>query len=98
MPKVEMAPDPYAMAEGCDAIIVVTDWNEFKHLDMERIRDSMKEATLIDGRNIYDPNQMDKSGFKYRGIGRGYNGVRINGQAEHEIIHGASSPSSDLRL
>ncbi len=74
MPQVEMVETPYKLAEGADAIIVVTDWNEFKQLDMERIRDSMRQPVLIDGRNIYDPKRMRELGFRYRGVGRGYNG------------------------
>lgn len=72
IPEIELAPDPYKLAEGCDALVVCTEWNEFKHLDLARIRDLMREPVLIDGRNIYDPKQMYALGFKYRGMGRGY--------------------------
>jgi UDPglucose 6-dehydrogenase len=91
MPKVEMASDSYTLAQGCDALIVVTEWNEFIHLDMERIRDIMKQPIILDGRNIYDPEMMSKLGIKYRGVGRGYNGARMNGEADHEIL---ATPSS----
>jgi len=72
MPEVELASDPYSMAKGCDALVVVTEWNEFKNLDLERIRSAMKTPILLDGRNIYDPAEMQSLGFTYRGIGRGY--------------------------
>jgi UDPglucose 6-dehydrogenase len=72
LPEIELASDPYQLAEGSDALVVCTEWNEFKHLDLARIRDLMREPVLIDGRNIYDPKQMYALGFKYRGIGRGY--------------------------
>ncbi len=72
LPGVELVSDPYQMAEGCDALVVCTEWNEFKHLDLVRIRDSMRQPVLIDGRNIYEPDQMRKLGFRYRGMGRGY--------------------------
>ncbi len=72
LPAVEMFEDPYSMAEGCDALIVVTDWNEFKQLDLERIKTLMKTPVLFDGRNIYDPPTMREMGFRYRGMGRGY--------------------------
>jgi UDPglucose 6-dehydrogenase len=75
MPAVEMYPDPYTMADGCDALMVNTEWNEFKQLSLSRIRESMKTPVIFDGRNIYDPNQMKQMGFRYRGLGRGYNGV-----------------------
>ena len=63
---------PYAVAEGADALILVTEWNEFKQLDMQRIVRSMRQPVLFDTRNIYDPAKMQALGFTYRGIGRGY--------------------------
>lgn len=69
---VELADDPYTLAEGCDALIVITEWNEFKHLGLKRIRDLMNQPVFIDGRNIYDPETMNELGFYYRGVGRGY--------------------------
>ncbi|MEX2162201.1 MAG: UDP-glucose/GDP-mannose dehydrogenase family protein [Anaerolineales bacterium] len=82
LPKVEMAKDAYELARNTDAILVVTEWNEFKNLDLERLRDSMRQPVLIDGRNIYQPEQMRKLGFSYQGVGRGYNG---NGAIKTEI-------------
>jgi UDPglucose 6-dehydrogenase len=82
LPKVEMARDAYDLADGADALIVVTEWNEFKNLDLERIRTSMRQAVVLDGRNIYQPEQMRRLGFNYQGIGRGYNG---NGVTKTEI-------------
>jgi len=67
------ANDPYELAAGCDALILVTEWNEFKQLDFKRIRAAMKSPVLVDGRNVYDSPAMGKLGFKYRGVGRGYN-------------------------
>jgi UDPglucose 6-dehydrogenase len=72
LPKIELSDDAYDLAEGCDALVVVTDWNEFKNLDLARIRDAMRGNVVIDGRNIYEPEQMRELGFYYRGIGRGY--------------------------
>ncbi|MCJ7701533.1 MAG: UDP-glucose/GDP-mannose dehydrogenase family protein [Anaerolineales bacterium] len=74
MLAVKMYPDPYSMAEGCDALMVNTEWNEFKQLNRRQIKESMRTPVLFDGRNIYDPGEMKKLGFKYRGLGRGYNG------------------------
>jgi UDPglucose 6-dehydrogenase len=71
MPAVELMDDPYTMATGCDALMVVTEWNEFKNLDMERIRTLLKQPVLLDGRNIYNPEYMLSLGFTYLGIGRG---------------------------
>jgi UDPglucose 6-dehydrogenase len=72
LPAVEMYDDPYQMAKGCDALVVVTEWNEFKQLDLERIKGLLKEPVIFDGRNIYDPARMKVLGFTYRGVGRGY--------------------------
>ncbi len=71
MPGVEMVTDAYALAEGVDAVLVATEWNEFKNLDLARVRDSMKQPVLLDGRNIYQPNIMRNLGFTYYGVGRG---------------------------
>ncbi|HSB65043.1 MAG TPA: UDP-glucose/GDP-mannose dehydrogenase family protein [Anaerolineales bacterium] len=72
LPEVEMMPDPYTLAKGCDALVVLTDWNEFKQLDRPRLRDLMRQPILYDGRNIYEPDEMAKCGFIYRGVGRGF--------------------------
>jgi len=72
LPEVELAGDPYSLAKGCDALVIITEWNEFKNLDLGRIRSTMKTPVLLDGRNIYDPGEMRSLGFTYRGIGRGY--------------------------
>jgi UDPglucose 6-dehydrogenase len=86
MPGVEMFPDPYSMAEGCDALMVITEWNEFKQLDLERVKQLMKQPVLFDGRNIYEPTKMQRLGFIYRGFGRGYNGHLNNAKAEKEAL------------
>ncbi|MEA3346032.1 MAG: UDP-glucose/GDP-mannose dehydrogenase family protein [Chloroflexota bacterium] len=71
-PKVQLADDPYELAQGCDALVICTGWNEFKQLDMGRIREAMRQPVLIDGRNLYEPAEMRALGFTYRGVGRGY--------------------------
>jgi len=72
LPEIKLAEDPYDLAEGCDAVVVVTEWNEFKHLDMGRVKTLMRQPIVVDGRNIYEPETMKALGFTYRGIGRGY--------------------------
>jgi UDPglucose 6-dehydrogenase len=74
IPAVEICDDAYVMADGCDALVVVTEWNEFKQLDLEKIKESLKSPVIYDGRNIYDPGLMKEMGFAYRAIGRGLNG------------------------
>ena len=70
LPDVEYSPDPYALADGADGLILVTEWNEFRDLDLGRLKASMRKPVMIDGRNIYDPAMMRGIGFTYRGIGR----------------------------
>jgi UDPglucose 6-dehydrogenase len=72
LPDVSLAGDPYELAKGCDAIVITTDWNEFKLLDMDRIKAVMAQPIVVDGRNIYEPERMKALGFVYRGVGRGY--------------------------
>ena len=74
LPEVTLLDNAYAVAEGADALILVTEWNEFKNLDFARVKKLMSTPILIDGRNVYDPAAVRAAGFKYRGIGRGYNG------------------------
>ena len=73
MNAVIFCQNAYDVAQGTDALVVVTDWNEFKSLNMQRIHKSMRRAILIDGRNIYEATEMDHFGFIYRGMGRGTN-------------------------
>ncbi|HLA07080.1 MAG TPA: UDP-glucose/GDP-mannose dehydrogenase family protein [Anaerolineales bacterium] len=70
MPAVEIFNDVYKMVENCDALVVVTEWNEFKQLDFEKIKNLLRTPVIYDGRNIYDPLQMKELGFNYRAIGR----------------------------
>ena len=68
---VRFCEDAYAVAQGADALVIATEWNEFKSLNMIEIRDSMRHPIVIDGRNIYEPALMHSLGFTYRGMGRG---------------------------
>ena len=70
LPDVEYLNDAYEVAAGADALVLVTEWNEFRQLDMARIKQLMRRPIIIDGRNIYDPALMRDLGFTYRGIGR----------------------------
>ena len=81
-----MMPDPYTLAQGCDALVVVTEWNEFKQLDRSRLRELMRQPILYDGRNIYEPAEMVRSGFIYRGVGRGYNALDREKGPGHIIL------------
>ena len=71
MESVTFCKNAYEVAAGADALIVVTQWNEFKGLDMQRIQAAMRHAIVIDGRNMYEAAEMARLGFIYRGMGRG---------------------------
>lgn len=71
MEDVTFCKDAYAVAQNADALVVATEWNEFKSLDMVQIREAMNRPIVIDGRNIYEPSLMHSLGFTYRGMGRG---------------------------
>ncbi|KKR34332.1 MAG: UDP-glucose 6-dehydrogenase [Candidatus Gottesmanbacteria bacterium GW2011_GWC2_39_8] len=62
--------DSYEVAKGADALVVLTEWNEFKLLDLEKIKGLLKKPLIIDGRNIYDPVKARTMGFTYFGVGR----------------------------
>ena len=62
------------MAEGADGLVLATEWNEFKQLDFERVRKLMRTPIIMDGRNLWDPEQMRRLGFTYYGVGRPGNG------------------------
>ncbi|MEP0766042.1 MAG: UDP-glucose/GDP-mannose dehydrogenase family protein [Fimbriimonadia bacterium] len=69
-PDLTYCHNPYEAAEGADAVLIVTEWNEFKQLNLERLRSVTRQPYLFDGRNIYDPNRAAKTGFRYFGVGR----------------------------
>lgn len=69
--QVKCAQDPYEAARGCEAVIVATDWPEFKDLDLPRLKAVMRGHVLADGRNILDPDRVKQAGFLYIGVGRG---------------------------
>jgi UDPglucose 6-dehydrogenase len=77
LPDVQYCGDPYAAVDDADAALLLTEWNEFKQLDMVRVLGSMRRPVLLDGRNVYDPQRMKELGFIYRGMGRGYSGEAI---------------------
>ena len=69
-PGVVFADGPYACAEGADALVIVTEWEQFRALDLDRIKLAMKQPVLIDLRNVYRPDEMAQLGFVYDSIGR----------------------------
>jgi UDPglucose 6-dehydrogenase len=68
---VEFAADAYAAADGADALVIVTEWDEFRALDLEKLAESMRGKVLIDLRNVYDREEAERAGLAYQGVGRG---------------------------
>ncbi|MFA5500580.1 MAG: UDP-glucose/GDP-mannose dehydrogenase family protein [Candidatus Omnitrophota bacterium] len=69
--NVRFCKDAYETAKDSDCLVVATEWNEFKELDFKKVKKLMRQAVVVDGRNIYDPLEMKKLGFRYVGMGRG---------------------------
>jgi len=70
LPRVEFKDDPYAAAEGADALVIITEWDQFRALDLDRVKLLMKAPVMVDLRNIYKPEDVRRDGFKYVSIGR----------------------------
>lgn len=69
--KITYCKDPYALAKGCDCLLLLTEWDEFEKLDFKKIGQSMRQAIFFDGRNLYNKDKMESLGFEYHGLGRG---------------------------
>jgi len=67
---VRAYPDAYAACRGASAVVVLTEWDEFRWLDFTKVRDAMAAAVVVDARNLLDPAQLRRIGFDYTGIGR----------------------------
>lgn len=67
---VEFCKDAYEVSKDSDCLVIATEWNEFKELDFKKIKKLMRQPVIVDGRNIYDPGELKKLGFRYAGIGR----------------------------
>ncbi|MBN8533293.1 MAG: UDP-glucose/GDP-mannose dehydrogenase family protein [Rhizobiales bacterium] len=70
LPGVTFAPNAYAAAEGADALVIVTEWDQFRALDLQRMKSALKAPVVIDLRNIYRPDEMRNRGFDYHSVGR----------------------------
>jgi len=71
--RIHLCENPYEVAEGVDALVLATEWNEFKSLDFVRIRELMRTPVILDGRNLWEPERLRALGFTYFGIGRAVN-------------------------
>ncbi len=70
MPEIDYKENAYEVAKGADCIVLLTEWNEFKELDLKKLATSMNSANLVDARNIYNQEELKKIGFKFLGVGR----------------------------
>jgi UDPglucose 6-dehydrogenase len=70
MEGVEFCADVFEAATGADVVVFITEWNEFRDLDFEKLKSLMKTSTIVDCRNIYDPERMAGMGFRYFSVGR----------------------------
>ena len=68
---VRMMDDPYAVIEGADALVIITEWNAYRALDLKRVRETLAKPVVVDLRNIYRPAEMAALGFSYHAVGRG---------------------------
>lgn len=70
LPEVEYCQDSYSTCDGSDALVLATEWNEFRALDLERVRNLLHQPIMIDLRNVYEPGKMQGLGFRYAAVGR----------------------------
>jgi UDPglucose 6-dehydrogenase len=70
LPEITYCSNPYQAAEGADAIVIVTEWDEFRRLDWDRLLSSVEQPLVIDGRNVFHPEEISRNGFRYVSIGR----------------------------
>ncbi|MCS6882362.1 MAG: UDP binding domain-containing protein, partial [Oscillochloridaceae bacterium] len=71
IPEITFCRTAYDVAKEADALLIITEWNEFKQLDWDKIKGFMNQPVVLDGRNIYEPAEMAARGFVYCGVGRG---------------------------
>jgi len=69
-PDIEYCEGPYEVAKGSDCLVILTEWDEFKKLDLKKVKRLLNQPIIIDGRNIFEPKKMEKLGFIYKSIGR----------------------------
>ena len=70
IPGLVLCKSEYEACEDADVLVLVTEWNQFRMLDLERVRRLLREPVVVDLRNVYDPEAMRNAGFRYEGVGR----------------------------
>jgi len=85
--RIDYSEDMYAPLEDADALVICTEWHEFRRPDLNRVRESLKDPVVFDGRNLYEPSRMAEMGFDYFSIGRPH----VARQEDVEAIEAALS-------
>ena len=70
IPGADFCEDAYDTAKGSDALMFVTEWNEFRKLDLARVKELLRQPVIVDLRNVCEPDEMRRMGFRYTGVGR----------------------------
>ena len=70
LPGVTMCDNPYEACKGGDVLVIMTEWNQFRMLDLERVKEMLRKPRIVDLRNVYDPQPMEEAGFTYVSVGR----------------------------
>jgi UDPglucose 6-dehydrogenase len=70
LPQVRLCKGEYEACQGADALVIITEWNQFRMLDLERVKDCLRDPVVVDLRNIYEPAAMRAAGFRYACVGR----------------------------
>ena len=97
MPKVAYCDSAYDCAKEADALVIVTEWEQFRALDLERLRDLMTTPVIIDLRNIYRPEEMQRHGFAYVSVGRPFAHQSFAGPGAREFASEADSAATVRR-
>ena len=80
LPEVSYRSDAYSAADAADALVLLTEWNQFRNLDLARLKTQMRRPVLLDLRNVCEPELVEAFGFHYEGVGRG-RGLAVRGLA-----------------
>jgi UDPglucose 6-dehydrogenase len=96
LPEVSYRSDAYSAAEGADALVLLTEWNQFRNLDLARLKTLMRRPVLLDLRNVYEPEVAEAFGFHYEGVGRGRapHGRPLAGLTSIVLAPGPGNPCS----
>jgi len=90
LPDIEYSDDPYECARGADVIVIVTEWTQFRALDLARLKREMAGSLFVDLRNIYSPQETEVYGFVYEGVGRGASTLQFRpGRVRSDISNGS---------